>query len=237
MTKIYLIENINNNPNKVYIGKTKTTREQNHKSKFGLQIKYNIIDEINSLNHKDWEPLETYWIEQFRQWGFEVMNKRKKGGSGPISHTDISKQKISKGKKGHICYNNQERNKKISIALQNHSKHYTEEIIQKMKKPKPEGFGEKISKIKKGKSSSLKGKTRIFKGRISPNKGNNKPKPTGFGEKKYKSIIQYDLQNVYIKEWLSIKEAKELTNIKNIPLALSGANKTAGGYIWKYNNI
>ena len=29
----------------------------------------------------------------------------------------------------------------------------------------------------------------------------------------------------------------EQENIKNIPLALSGANKTAGGYIWKYNNI
>jgi hypothetical protein len=169
-TKIYLVENIDNNPNKIYIGKTKNDRELGHKSKFGLQIQYNIIDEINSLNHKDWEPLETYWIEQFRQWGFEIINKRKKGGSGPISHTEETKHQISINKKGHKCYSNQERNNKISIALQNHSKHYTEEVIQKMKKPKPQGFGEKISKIQKGLSKPT------LKGRISPNKGNFKNK-------------------------------------------------------------
>jgi hypothetical protein len=37
-----------------------------------------------------------------------------------------------------------------------------------------------------------------------------------------------------IKEWKSIKEAKLSTSVKNISLALVGANKTAGGYIWRY---
>jgi hypothetical protein len=238
-TKIYLVENIKPGTNKVYIGKTKNDdRFYGHQTKYGLQIQYSIIDEINSLNHNDWEPLETYWIEQFRQWGFEVVNKRKKGGSGPISHTEETKQKIRKGKIGHECYNNIERNNKISKALQNHSKHYTEDIIQKMKKPKPEGFGELLSQIKKGKPRpDLKGRVSPNKGKVSPNKGNNKPKPQGFGEHKYKPIYQYDLNNNIFKEWSSIKEAKLFTNIKNIPLALSGANKTAGGYIWKYKNL
>lgn len=31
MTKIYLVSNIDNDPNKVYIGKTKNSREYNHK--------------------------------------------------------------------------------------------------------------------------------------------------------------------------------------------------------------
>ena len=47
------------------------------------EIIYTILEEVNGLAYKLWEPLETYWIEQFRQWGFEVVNKRKKGGSGP----------------------------------------------------------------------------------------------------------------------------------------------------------
>jgi hypothetical protein len=168
-TKIYLVENIEPGTNKVYIGKTKNNdRYYGHQSKYGLQIQYTIIDEINSLNHGDWEPLETYWIEQFRQWGFEVINKRKKGGSGPISHTTETKQKIRKGKIGHECYSNVERGNKISKALQNHSKYYTEEIIQKMKKPKPKDFGERISKALKGRSRP------DIKGRVSPNKGKTK---------------------------------------------------------------
>ena len=168
-TKIYLVENIEPGTNKVYIGKTKNNdRYYGHQSKYGLQIQYTIIDEINSLNHGDWEPLETYWIEQFRQWGFEVINKRKKGGSGPISRTTETKQKIRKGKIGHECYSNVERGNKISKALQNHSKHYTEEIIQKMKKPKPKDFGERISKALKGRSRP------DIKGRVSPNKGKTK---------------------------------------------------------------
>ena len=170
-TKIYLVENIEPGTNKVYIGKTKNNnRYYGHQSKYGLQIKYTIIDEIQSLSHGDWEPLETYWIEQFKQWGFDVINKRKKGGSGPTSHTAETKQKISKGKIGHKCYSSIERSNKISKALQDHSKHYTENIIQKMKKPKPEGFGNLLSEIKKGKPN-LK-----LKGRVSPNKGKIKQK-------------------------------------------------------------
>jgi hypothetical protein len=97
VTKIYLITNIDNNPNKVYIGKTKNnSRENDHKFKFGPQITFDYIDEIHSLNRKDWTPLETYWIEQFRQWGFIIMNPNKKGGGGPEYHTEQTKQKISK---------------------------------------------------------------------------------------------------------------------------------------------
>ncbi len=97
VTKIYLITNIDNNPNKVYIGKTKNnSREKDHKFKFGPQITFDYIDEIHSLDRKDWTPLEIYWIEQFRQWGFIIMNPNKKGGGGPEYHTDSTKQKISK---------------------------------------------------------------------------------------------------------------------------------------------
>lgn len=112
ITYIYLVTNCYNDCNKVYIGKTKNTRKNNHKCTFGLNITYDYIDEINSLHREDWKPLESYWIEQFKAWGFEVMNKNK-GGGGPIK--------------------------------------YSEEALEKMRKPKPIGFSEKISRANSGK--------------------------------------------------------------------------------------
>jgi len=55
-----------------------------------------------------------------------------------------------------------------------------------------------------------------------------------------KSIIQYDLEGNFIKEWSSISEAylslnKKITN-GCINLACKGKIKTAFGYKWKYKN-
>jgi predicted mannosyl-3-phosphoglycerate phosphatase (HAD superfamily) len=109
MTYIYLIENCYNNPNNVYIGKTKSPdiREYHHKRIYGNQIKFNVIDQVDSLIRKDWEPLESYWLEQFRQWGFKVVNNNKKGGGGMEYWTDEMKIKLK---------NNKERGKKISAT-------------------------------------------------------------------------------------------------------------------------
>lgn len=142
ITKIYLITNIDNDPNKVYIGKTRSSRKIRHVYTYGKQITYDYIDEIDSLNHKDWEPLETYWIEQLRQWGFEVMNKRKKGGSGPEYQTEETKSKISCSSKGKIL--SEETKLRISKSKTGY-KH-------------PKEWGIKQSILKKGKPNlKLKG--------------------------------------------------------------------------------
>lgn len=55
-----------------------------------------------------------------------------------------------------------------------------------------------------------------------------------------RKIYQYDLNNNFIKEWSSIKEAslcfKDISNHPkcNISGVLRGLRKTAFGYIWKY---
>jgi hypothetical protein len=92
-TKIYLVTNINNDPNKVYIGKTKNSREADHRHDLGKQISYSTIDEIDSTNKEDWKLLETKWIQYYKDKGYDVINKNK-GGGGPTFHTDIAKQKI-----------------------------------------------------------------------------------------------------------------------------------------------
>ena len=129
ITFIYLIEGIDNSPNKVYIGKTKDliSRAKAHKTKYGHHITYSVIDEINSLERKDWGPLESYWIQQFTAWGFEVVNKNK-GGGGCIAHTKEGRHKISINNIGKIRPNSGGKNK-----------------------PKPEGFGKILSNILKGK--------------------------------------------------------------------------------------
>jgi len=53
-------------------------------------------------------------------------------------------------------------------------------------------------------------------------------------EKIKKNIIQCDKNNNLIQEWSSIKEARIKLNINSISNCLSGKQKTAGGYIWKY---
>jgi hypothetical protein len=84
VTYIYLVENCYGDPNKIYIGKTKNKykRKSIHKRNYGKNIEYTIIDEINSLEHKVWKPIETMWIQSFISWGFDVLNEKKEGGSG-----------------------------------------------------------------------------------------------------------------------------------------------------------
>lgn len=54
---------------------------------------------------------------------------------------------------------------------------------------------------------------------------------------KVKSISQYRLDNSYVNSYKSINEAERATGIKhyNIISVCKGNRKTAGGYIWKYN--
>jgi hypothetical protein len=103
ITYIYLVENIDNNPYKVYIGKTTSprVRESNHKRRFGSTITYNIIDQIESTDKKIWKPIETMWIQTFKNWEFQVINKNE-GGGGVEHHTKECCKIISKSLHGRI---------------------------------------------------------------------------------------------------------------------------------------
>lgn len=54
--------------------------------------------------------------------------------------------------------------------------------------------------------------------------------------KKYKSIIQTDLQDNFIKEWPSLKDAAQYYNIlaNSIGNCLTGRSKTCNNFKWKY---
>lgn len=75
---------------------------------------------------------------------------------------------------------------------------------------------------------------------------NNKDKTTIIqnmkilGKKPYKNraekVKQYDLNNNFIKEFISSREASKLLNIseKSISNCINGYSKSAGGYIWTH---
>ena len=193
VTYIYLVENCYGDPNKVYIGKTITSRKSAHKIKFGDKITYTVIDQVQSL---DWKPIETMWIQSFICWGFDVQNINN-GGGGPITHTEEISNII--------------RNKKIGIP----QKPETIDKRSKTLKNRIITWGDKISQNKKGRIQSLEEKNKRSKSLQKP-------------------ILQYDLEGNFIKEWKSIKEAKQI--YKSIPEMLAGRQKTAGGFIWKYKN-
>ena len=146
ITHIYLVENCYDDFNKVYIGKTKSIRKYAHIKTYGKQIKYTIIDSIDSLKHEDWEPLETYWIEQFRQWGYEIINIRKKGGSGSEYASEQTKLKISNSKKGKSNPNVKQ--------IHKNNKYRKGKICS-------ESMRQKISQSNKGKSKPTSGPKRL----------------------------------------------------------------------------
>ena len=220
ITKIYLVTNCYGDPNKVYIGKTKSCREADHKHRFGKDINYSYIDEIDTLERRQWKPLESYWIEQFRQWGFEIMNIQKQGGSGVEFHTEETKRHLSKIKTGKPQPN-------ISAGRKG--------------KPMYKLRGLKRSQETKDKMSQ----NRTGKPNIQPSNYvkpiNDNPKPKGFGNiisQKYgnKPVGKYSLNNELIQTYpyTEIAAIKNKINPANLRAALKGRQLTSGGFIWKY---
>jgi hypothetical protein len=187
LTKIYLVSNIDNNPFKVYIGKTKNSRELDHKRTFGNQIIYSYIDEVDSFYREDWKSLESYWIEQFKQWGFNIQNKNK-GGGGPSFQPQSMKDSIREANTGN----------KYNLGV----KQSNEVISNRFKNMDWVLIGLKISNAKKGKTiftKEWKEKLRKPKGPMS-NVTKIKIQKSQIGKPKIKTqkkIIQLETVDQY----------------------------------------
>ncbi len=228
-TYIYLVENCYGDPNKVYIGKEKfpkksKKREYDHRKTYGRNIQLTQIDEVKSWDKKDWKPLECYWIEQFRQWGFDVQNKNE-GGNGCDFHTFQTIEKISKSKRGN------------KFNLGRKYSQISKEKISKAKK------GKKYNITKTGNNHGNFGKIRnsewILKHKKPKGPFNDfwkKNISVGKTGKGVKPINQFDLNGNFIKKWNSAREIFNTLNIKSgdICNVCRNKQKTAGGYRWSY---
>lgn len=113
MVKIYFLHNGNNIP--FYVGETSQPlkyRLSHHKRKLGNKIYIELIEEV-----KDWRFWETYWIQQFKAWGYKLINKNNGGGGcekGIPKHTIESRKKIGASKKGKTLSNETKLKQSIS---------------------------------------------------------------------------------------------------------------------------
>lgn len=146
-TKIYIYF-LEKNNNVFYVGKTKNPkrREYDWKKEFGEDINFNLIDEIED-NKNIWKFWESFWIEQFKAWGFNLINQNE-GGGGLDKHSDETIEKI--------------RSKKIGIK-QNRTKIRKDKglkhIQSGIKIGRPEGF-KYSEELKLHLSSKMKGRSK-----------------------------------------------------------------------------
>lgn len=211
MIYIYYLHEGNNIP--IYVGKTKQKLYQrlaNHKWLFknkNLQIE--LVDEVED---EDWKPLECYWIEQFKQWGFKLENKNK-GGGGPVKYDDINLKRLKSSW-------DEERKKHHSKSMK--GKKHSEETKKKQSLAK-KGKHFHTEKSKKKISEKMKGY--VF----------SKERNQKIGKANSTSVLQYDLEGNFIKEWSSLTEAslKTKTNRSSISNCINNKLKSTNNFIWK----
>ena len=251
-TNIYILIDPENQQVR-YVGKANNISER-YKAHLNRARKHQIhkLNWINSLRKKglkpiikvidvvpinDWVFWETYWIAQFKSWGFKLINYTN-GGDG-------------------ATFGNQTSFKKGSVAFNDTNTYIMCENCKKEFKISPSRLGKKKFCSKECYSESKKGISFInngsFKNNHTPwNKGitgystSKKGKPLqkeikekisntlkGKLSKKKRKVKQLDMNRNLIKEFSSITEAKLKTGIKGINNVLTGRAKKAGGYLWE----
>jgi hypothetical protein len=160
-------------------------------------------------------------LEQFRQWGFEVVNKNKKGGGGPSEYSDSIKLKMSETRR---------KTSKRSILQYDLEGNFLNEyniLSDIMRKYNYKSRGN-ITNCCIGKSK--RGYNFIWRYNNNPIKDINI-------ENNNRKIIQYDLNYNFLKEWNNSKEIFENFNFKNKRNIYKNLNTNKGssyGYIWRY---
>jgi hypothetical protein len=125
-------------------------------------------------------------------------------------------------------------NKSLGGKHSNYGNSHTEETKLKIsqntkgKKRHSEEQKEKWSKERKDR------KVNWDPNHVKADKG--RPKPEGFGKCRYRKVLQFSLDNIFLKEWNSFKDILNELGIGNTPIwsNIKGHTKQCGGFIWKY---
>jgi group I intron endonuclease len=109
-------------------------------------------------------------------------------------------------------------------------------------KPMSEETKRKLSEAKKGKPGtpmSEENKRKLIEIAKRPKSESHRKKisETLTGTKcpnKWKPILQYSSEGIFIKEWANISEAQEAYQTHHIPACATGKRNFAAGFIWRY---
>jgi group I intron endonuclease len=194
---------------------------QNSWNKYGEDVF--IFEIIETVDKKENLIVrEQYWIDKLQP----TFNFAKKAGSPlGVKHTNKSRKNMSSA---HIGQSPEERGHKIDCNC-SVCKHKMGENHWNYGKNVPIKRKNKISESLKlyyenGGKHSQKGKSRT------------KQEKEKIAKKLMIPILQYDLNNNFIKEWNGIIEAANTLKIhaSGISACLSGILKTSGKFVWKY---
>ena len=229
--KIYV--HINKINGKMYIGQTKQKVEDRWLYGYGYQNNvyfwkaiqkygwdnFDHIVLIDNLSLEEANIIETELIKKYNTIDNNIGYNLKPGGKNAKNTIETNK-KISQSKLGHSV--SEETRRKIS---DNHAdykgennprygQHCTEETKQKIR--------EKVS----GSNNGNFGKQRSIKTRQKISKSRSK------------RVYQYTKDGIYINTFYGIREAERQTSIgrESISRCCRGKLKTAGGYVWKYED-
>lgn len=242
--KIYIGQDKNNNPN--YFGSgdlIKRSLKKYGKKKFVKEILCEC-DTIEELNEK-----ERFYINEYNSTnkgigynitiggmdGCMLNRKHSEKTKLKMSNSSLGKKKseshcknIGLSKKGRKMSDEERKRRSDNCPLKGRKKgHLSIKTIQK------------ISDSKKGKHSSKETRNKMsFSQSGIKNSFYGKKHTEEYLLRKRKPIIQLDVNDNFIKEWLSITDASESLKIKcsGISFVLKGKYKTSGGFKFKYKN-
>jgi group I intron endonuclease len=239
-----------------YVGKTNSTKRRLYahiKESSGTKKSHKInwiksllvnkskpkITVIDTVSVSEWQFWETFWIEQFKQWGCKLTNLTLGGEGGKgYRHSNYAKKKMRDSKLGKPL--SEEHKSKISQSVLEsyiseprvHEKRihlvkddlYQKYIVENLSMPKLAslyGCSEKTIFTNLHEHGIRKDKEVWVK------QTSSKPK---------KPVLQYDLDGNFVREWDSPTTiAEELGyNKGNIASCCRGVAVTANGYVWRY---
>ena len=196
-----------------------------------------IMEVIDSVPENELNFWEAHYISLYKSWGFKLTNGTTGGDACKATEATKLKMKASSGNTRKRMLLNNPAFKKIKPILQYDLKgNFIKEWTSSSEAEKELGYLRECvfracqKESKRYKNSLWRFKTEDFKLKITPIKNTKK---NGYK----RPIIQFDLNNNFIKEWSSIKEAQ--LNIRNntigsISPCVRGIYKQAYGFIWKY---
>ena len=237
-----------------YIGKAKNLKDRlrRHLGKYYLNSEINhknnwikselskgntiLIREIESVNEENWIEREIYWIEQYKQLGFKLVNTTEGGEGITLTPELIEKRNQSNIKR--TFQKIEERIIKYNIREENGfwlGDRVCEcgNIVQYKNKSKRTILNYTLRAEKEKRKCNFcktSGEKNYFYGKKL---NDGKIKQEKYGRK----ILQFDLDDNLLNEFNSIREASEKTGIdrKSISNCSKGVKSynTAGGYKFK----